>query len=129
MSLKFSLLRLLIGVTALCVICAAATAFPAHFVAVGLRIAMFVPALVIAALFTVVSSRKAWVFCIAMTGAFVGYLLAPGRSAVFPSWMDRYFFDLYAATPYAFGGALVLGTAVLLTEFVHRSRAAPPIDK
>ena len=59
MSLKFSLLRLLVGVTAVCVICAVAAAFPAHFVAIGLRIAMFVPALVIAALFTVVSSRKA----------------------------------------------------------------------
>ena len=110
------------GFTAIGVICAVAVGFPEQFVAVGLRVGIFLPSLAIATVFAGASGRKAWTFGSVMTGAVVGYFLSPARSAIYSSWVDRYWDDLVLAAPCAAGCAFVVGGAVWLIEFAKQRR-------
>ncbi len=86
---QFSLQRLLVGVTVVCVICAIAVAFPNQFLAVGLTIGMFVPALVVALVFTALSAKRVWTFNVSMLGALVGYVLSPVMTGFYSNWVHR----------------------------------------
>jgi hypothetical protein len=115
MSLTFSLRRLLVGVTVVCVICALVANFPKAAFAVVLAVPFFLPTVVVCATLPWFSLRPRGALATALAGAIIGWLLTPtlyvnwGTSV--PEWWDLYSLDLQTqAWPPALG-AFVLGFA------------------
>jgi hypothetical protein len=106
MSLTFSLRRLLVGVTVLCVLCALVANFPSVSLAVALAIPFMLPTIVVCAGLSWLSSRPLETCVFAVTGAFVGYVLTPGVRA---EWSDLYSFDVRTPPWLPAAGAFVLG--------------------
>jgi hypothetical protein len=105
---SFSLRRLMVGVTVLCVLCALIANFPEAAIALALTIPFLVPTVVVCAGLPLLSSRPFSVFVATMIGAFVGRLLTPPAIA---EWSNLYSFELLSPTWLPADGAFVLGFA------------------
>src|SRR5688572_4289730 len=73
----YSLRRLMIGITILCVVAGLAVNFPAQTLAAAMIAAYFLPAIAICYLFTLRNRRRVLVNVIGLAGAAIGFLAMP----------------------------------------------------
>ena len=109
----FSLRRLLVGVTVLCVLLALVVNFPEVALALVLPAVFFLPTAVVCAAVPSFSSRPRGALAIAIGGAMVGWLLAPqtfyeNRSG-YADWENLYSLELQTQAWAAAAGAFFLG--------------------
>jgi len=115
MSRTFSLRRLMIGVTVLCLLCALVANFPEITYQAILGAGFFVPTVVACAVLPWFSSRPLLTLCGAIAGAIVGwiffsYTIYESRSAP-PDWWDMYCYTFQTEAIPAATGAFVAGFA------------------
>ena len=122
MSRTFSLARLLLGITAFCLLCGLAVNFPEAARACAFIISLLAPTVVVAlVLGGFARSRGPFNGTVAfggMIGAFAMALFMGGPPG--PWWLDYLVFVAHSG-----GGALILGIAALLDERIaaHRDRS------
>lgn len=115
MSLTFSLRRLLVGVTVVCVLCALVANFPQAAHAVVLGIPFVAPTIVMCAVLPWCSSRPLLTLFAAIAGAWIGWMYFPHtihelRSEP-PDWWDMYSYTLQSQAFPAAAGAFFGGFA------------------
>ena len=112
MQRTFTLRRLFLNVTVLCVITAISVAFPKALVRLSLAVGLFLPTITVCTAFAYVSGRKKIVFGISLTGGLVAWLLTPRIYVSWnglPSWWDLYVLDFQTQAIPAAIGALCFG--------------------
>jgi flagellar biosynthesis protein FliQ len=107
MTRTFTLRRLMLNVTGVCVTCGLVSAFPSAAGQVAAVLLTFVPALIVAIAMSWLSSRPWRALLVALGGATVCYLLAPVPSGT--SLMHDYWLVFEQVAPWTMGGALVCG--------------------
>src|SRR5262245_30005431 len=113
---QFSLRRLLIGVTVVCVVCASAVAFPVEALAIGGFILPCIPAALVALTLSRRSKDYARTFVFSMMGGLFGFLFL---TPLLPTW--GIVAHLAGACFWAAFGALVVGIVVVSIEYAWRS--------
>lgn len=126
MSRTFSLWRLLVGVTVLCVVCALAVNFPQAILMAALILPYLVVPLVCAWLIGMFSRRRRLTFAISLFGGLNGLLVALTADRRFgvSSW-DSYSTDVWDSAFWTAGGAILLG---LVSLWLFGAREIKAVD-
>ena len=120
-SFQFSLRRLLIGVSIVCVASALAAAFPELALMLGFALVLLGPGLVVAAGASVLAVQKIRTFFVVLAGAFVGGILAPERTGAGTA-IDGAIDRVMLALPCVTGGAVLAAGMALFIDFLARPR-------
>ena len=131
MSQTFTLRRLMMGVTLLCVLLALGVNFPVVSLVVALVIGHFIPTIVVCAVLPWFSSRRVLTLNVALVGAIVGFLVAPAmhvHSAGLPDVWDMVSLMLASKALPAAAGAIIAGFACV-GFFPRRIKARQEIDR
>ena len=111
----FTLRRLFVNITVLCVVLAATQAFPDESLRVVLFLGLYLPAAAAIGFFTYISPLRGATFAAGFFGAFVGRLLSPSVSGRSSTWMDQFSNDFATtAGPIGIGAFLfsLIGWAI-----------------
>jgi hypothetical protein len=118
---QFTLRRLLLGVTLICVVCSLLVKFPEGCLLAGYVALTLLPAIGVALVIRALSAYKSWAFVISLLGSVMGHVLAPYRTGSLHYAMD---FDI--AAPMAACGAFLFGGSFLFVELLTRLRRREP---
>ena len=126
MARTFSLRRLFIGVTTLCVVAGIGVNFPQATLVAVLMLPHLAVMVVCAWLICIFSLRRRLSFAISLFGGLNGFLIAPRTVCDFRgSWWDLYATTFMDDTLCTAGGAILMGLASL---WLFGAREIEPVD-
>lgn len=126
MDRTFSLKRLLLNVALFALLSGFITAFPVGALQIALPLSIFLPALIISAVFAYCSRQPKAVFATSLIGTGIGWSLSPTLFVSWaepPTWWEYYLVDLQTqALPTIVGATLLGGIALVVSRLPHGHR-------
>jgi hypothetical protein len=127
----FSLQRLMLAITLLCIACSIGVAYPLESLAYVLLVSLFIPTVIVCQVLVSLSSptERMTTMLIALSGAFLGFMFAfapvPSLGGSMNVWRAIQSFVL-PMTICPTLGAIILGSASLADDLLRRRQQRPP---